>query len=113
MIFSGLALCLHGMVMGSRWYFPKSSLIRCYQKALYGGPLAFCGLMVYTYFLAANTVNVWGTLGIFLTPCLGGGVAGQCFLYWLDIRRIKSNKTLFTETAKIRQQVRDELSDDS
>lgn len=113
MIFVGLAICLHGMCMGSRWYFPRASLINCYRKAMYGGPLAVVGLAVYTYFLAVGTPNVWGTLNIFLTPALGGAVAGQCFLYWLDIRRIQSNKALFTETAKVRARVRRELDNDS
>lgn len=112
-IFVGLAICLHGMCMGSRFYFPDASLTRCYKKAAYGGPLAFVGLAVYTFFLATSTPDMWGTLNIFLTPALGLGIIGQMFLYWLDVRRIRNNKATFTESAKIRQQVSDELSDDS
>lgn len=113
MIFTGLAICLHGMILGSRWYFPHATLVRCYRKAMYGGPLAIVGLAVYTYFLVIGTPNVWGTLNVFLTPALGLAVAGQCLLYWLDMRRIAKNKTLFTETAKVRVQVENESHDDS
>lgn len=112
-IFVGLAICLHGMCMGSRWYFPRATLLQCYAKAMYGGPLAFVGLFVYTWFLAMGTPNVWGTLGIFLTPALAGGIVGQTFLYWLDMRRIRSAKATLTQSAEIRAKIQDEFDDDS
>lgn len=85
-IFVGGLWKLHGVLCGSRWWFPRKPLKHCYQYGYQGAPIITSGLFVYGWYLAASTPNFLSALGTVLAPLLGLGIGLQGVEYWLEVR---------------------------
>jgi hypothetical protein len=99
-IFLGCLLKMHGVLAGTRWYFPKMTVKRCYSFGFIGAPFASSGLLVYGYFLISSVPNWIAAVSTVLTPMLGVGIGLQGFIYWLEYRRIDHNEAIMIEQAK-------------
>lgn len=95
-IFFGCGLKVHGVLCGSRWYFPKTSLAKAYIWGCVGAPVATTGALVYGYYILSGTPNFLSALGGVSTPMFGLGISIQAFFYWLEARRISRNERLLT-----------------
>lgn len=99
-IFSGLAVKVHGALSHTRWWFPRTTLRRCYQLGYTGAPIAVGGLLVYGFYILSNTPTALSALGAVLTPFLGLGIGLQAVVYWLESRRIENNERALIREAK-------------
>lgn len=99
-IFIGCGIKLHGVLSGSRWYFPKADLKTCYRWGYTGAPLAAMGCLVYGYYILSGTPNFLSALGGVATPMFGFGISVQAVLYWLESRRIERNEKILREQAR-------------
>lgn len=99
-IFFGCLIKLHGVLSGTRWYFPHSTVKRCYSYGFIGAPIASSGLLVYGYFLISAVPNWIAAISATLTPMLGLGIGFQGIVYWLEWRRIDRNEEIMIRQAK-------------
>lgn len=105
-IFGGCATKLHGALSGFKYYRPKTTVKQAYSYGFIGAPFATSGLLVYGYFILANTPNWVAAVSGILTPMLGLGIGLQGVFYWLEFRRIQRNEDSMIEIAKAK--VKDE-----
>jgi hypothetical protein len=99
-IFIGLSIKMHGVLAHSRWYFPNTTLRRCYQFGYTGAPIASAGLFVYGFYLIEHT-ELWSSvIGACVTPFLGVGVLLQGGMYWLEARRMERAEREMIRIAK-------------
>jgi hypothetical protein len=91
-IFLGCGMKLHGALAGRRFYFPGTSVKRCYTYGYSGAPLATVGCITYGYYILSNTDNFLSALGAISTPMFGTGITAQAVLYMLEYRRIDRNE---------------------
>lgn len=96
-IFGGCALKLHGALAGRKFYFPNTTLQRCYQFGCMGAPMATAGAFVYGWVILSNTPTFLSALSGVSTPMFGLGISLQAALYWLEARRIERNEHIIAE----------------
>lgn len=95
-IFFGCGMKLHGAIAGRRFYFPHTTLKRCYRYGYTWAPLATAGTWVYGWYIINGTPNFWSAMGGISTPLFGLGISLQAVLYWLEYRRINRNEKHLT-----------------
>lgn len=91
-IFFGCAAKLHGALAGRRFWFPHTSIKRCYVYGYSGAPMASVGCITYGYYILSNTENFWSALSGIATPMFGVGISAQALIYALEYRRIDRNE---------------------
>ena len=107
----GLLVMLHGVLLGSPFYFPKAPVKRSYTRGFTGAPAAVLGLGVYSYYIIENTQTWASALSAMLTPLLALGITIQAFIYWLEVRRIEVVETRLIKQTKVA--IANEHSDDT
>jgi hypothetical protein len=98
-IFLGCGIKLHGVLSGTRWWFPHAALQKCYRWGYTGAPMATTGCLVYGYYILSGTPNFLSALGGVATPMFGLGISVQAVFYWLESRRIEHNELVLREAA--------------
>lgn len=96
-IFLGCSMKLHGALSGHRFWFPKTTLKRCYAFGYSGAPIAFVGLVTYGWYILGNVPDAWALMTGLATPCFAVGILAQAFLYLLEYRRIDHNERRITD----------------
>lgn len=99
-IFIGCGMKLHGAMAGRRFWFPATTIKRCYAYGFSGAPIATAGLITYGYFILSYVPSPWALMTGLSTPLFGVGIAAQALLYYLEYRRIDRNEKRLREVER-------------